>query len=116
MKTLGYIVKNAIKREAVYPFYASYKITHKCNFRCKFCNVWKETTPDLDTEGVKKVISNLANSSVMVLSLEGGDPLLRDDIGEILEHVHTTDMQVFITTAERDLAKYPIEKYAKYLD
>jgi len=116
LKTLGYIGANAKNREAIYPFYASYKITHKCNFRCKFCNVWKEDTPDLDTEGVKEVISNLANSSVMVLSLEGGDPLLREDIGEILEHVHTTDMQVFITTSERDLTKYPLEKYAKYLD
>jgi MoaA/NifB/PqqE/SkfB family radical SAM enzyme len=116
LKTAGYIAANAKNREAIYPFYASYKITHKCNFRCKFCNVWKEDTPDLDTEGAKKVIDNLANSSVMVLSIEGGDPLLREDIGEILEHVNKTDMQVFITTSERELEKYPIEKYAKYLD
>ncbi len=116
LKTAGYIWKNAINREVIYPFYASYKITHKCNFRCKFCNVWKEKTPDLDTEGVKKVIDNIANSSIMVLSLEGGDPLLREDIGEILQYIDKTDMQVFITTSERDLTKYPMEEYVKYLD
>jgi len=78
--------------------------------------VWKEETPDLDTEGVKKVIDNIANSSVLVLSLEGGDPLLREDIGEILKYIDTKDMRVFITTSEKDLSKYPLEEYAKYLD
>jgi len=113
---MRYAAANAWHREAVYPFYASYKITHKCNFRCKFCNVWKEKTPDLDTEDVKKVIDNIANSSIHVLSLEGGDPLLREDIGEILRYIDTKDMQVFITTSERDFSGYPMDEYVKYLD
>ncbi len=116
LRTMKYAARNARNREAIYPFYASYKITHKCNFRCKFCNVWKEKTPDLDTDGVKKVIDNIANSSIHVLSIEGGDPLLREDIGEVLRYIDTKDMQVFITTSERDLSKYPMEEYAKYLD
>lgn len=116
LNTAGYIAANAWHNEAIYPFYASYKVTHRCNFRCKFCNVWMEKTPDLDTDGVKKVIDNIANSSIHVLSLEGGDPLLREDLGEILRHISTKDMQVFITTSERDFSKYPMEEYTRYLD
>jgi MoaA/NifB/PqqE/SkfB family radical SAM enzyme len=107
---------NAFHRSAVYPVFASFKITNKCNFRCKFCNVWKEKTQDLDTNGVKKVIDNIANSNIPLLSLEGGDPLLRADIKEILEYIKTKDIEVFITTSERDLQKYPMEEFAKYLD
>ncbi len=40
-----------------------------------------EKTSDLKTEDVFKVIDNIAKSSIVVLSLEGGDPLVRKDLG-----------------------------------
>ena len=34
----------------------------------------------------------------------------------ILEYIKTKDIEVFITTSERELQKYPMEEYSKYLD
>ncbi|MEW5759875.1 MAG: radical SAM protein [Candidatus Thermoplasmatota archaeon] len=115
-KILKYISTNFIRKEAIYPFYASFKITHKCNFRCKFCNVWKENVPDVPKEDVKKVLDNIGESSILLLSFEGGEPLLREDIGELLKYAHTKPFYILFTTSERKLESYPMDDYGKYID
>lgn len=116
LKTLRYVLQNKIAGEAIYPFYASYKVTHKCSLRCEFCNVWMEDTPDLKKEDVFKVIDNIANSSIVVLSMEGGDPLVRKDLGEILEYAYTKPFVLFFTTNGHLLDKRPMKEYGKHID
>jgi MoaA/NifB/PqqE/SkfB family radical SAM enzyme len=115
-KTLYYAAQNKIAGESIYPFYASYKVTHKCSLRCEFCNVWMEDTPDLKKDNVFKVIDNIANSSIVVLSLEGGDPLVRKDLGEILEYAHKKPFYLFFTTNGHLLEKRPMKEYGKHID
>lgn len=110
------LARNYLARESIYPFYASFKVTHKCNFRCKFCNVWKEDTPDLTTEEVCKILDDLGESSILVTSFEGGDPLLRDDIDYLLRYARKKPFYLLFTTSERDLKEYPMETYGKYID
>jgi MoaA/NifB/PqqE/SkfB family radical SAM enzyme len=116
IKTAGYALNNYVKRECIYPFYASFKITHKCGLKCSFCNVWQEKTPDLSKEEVFKVLDNIANSSIIVLSLEGGDPLIRKDLGEILEYAFQKPFYLFFTTNGHLLDKRPMEEYGKNID
>jgi len=115
-QTLRYAAVNKCSGENIYPFYASYKVTHKCSLRCEFCNVWMEDTPDLKKDDVFKVIDNIANSSIVVLSLEGGDPLVRKDLGEILEYAHQKPFYLFFTTNGHLLDKRPMEEYGKHID
>jgi MoaA/NifB/PqqE/SkfB family radical SAM enzyme len=115
-QVMGCMANNFLAQEAVYPFYASYKITNKCNMRCKFCNVWMEKTPDLDTEGVFKVLDNLGNSSITLLSLEGGEPLRRKDLGEILKYASNKPFYIFFTTNGLLLDRAPMKEYGKYID
>src|SRR5256885_3527240 len=84
----GMILRNKMAKEAIYPFYCSFKLTRRCNFTCSFCNCWhvKNKWIDMPTEDVKAVLDNLARSSVIVCSFEGGDPLVRDDILELLKY------------------------------
>ena len=116
LKTLGYAFSNYVTGECVYPFYASYKVTHKCGLKCEFCNVWMEKTPDLKTEDVFKVIDNIANSSIIVLSIEGGDPLVRNDLGKILEYAYKKPFILFFTTNGHLLHKRPMKEYGKNID
>jgi len=116
LKTVKYALQNKLSGESIYPFYASYKVTHKCSLRCSFCNVWMEDTPDLKTDDVFKVIDNIANSSIVVLSLEGGDPLVRKDLGKILEYAYTKPFTLFFTTNGHLLDKRPMEEYGKHID
>ncbi|KYK20081.1 hypothetical protein AYK24_04145 [Thermoplasmatales archaeon SG8-52-4] len=116
LKTLSYAFSNKLAGECIYPFYASYKVTHKCSLKCEFCNVWMEKTPDLKIDDVFKVIDNIANSSIVVLSIEGGDPLVRKDLGEILEYAYQKPFTLFFTTNGHLLEKRPMEEYGKFID
>ena len=116
VKTAGYAFANYVKKECIYPFYASFKVTHKCGLKCSFCNVWMEKTPDLKKEDVFKVLDNIGKSSIIVLSLEGGDPLIRKDLGEILEYAFQKPFYLFFTTNGHLLDKRPMKKYGKNID
>jgi MoaA/NifB/PqqE/SkfB family radical SAM enzyme len=116
LKTVEYAFINRLSNDMIYPFYASYKVTHKCSLKCSFCNVWMEDTPDLKTKDVLKVIDNIAKSSIVVLSLEGGDPLVRKDLGEILEYAHKKPFYLFFTTNGHLLDKRPMTEYGKHID
>ncbi|MBN2035644.1 MAG: radical SAM protein [Chitinispirillaceae bacterium] len=108
--------KNAMRGEAVFPFYASFKLTSRCHFGCPYCNVKKELVPDLSTEDVKAVLRNLSRSSVLMTSFEGGEPLLRDDIGELLEYARQCAFYLLFTTSVKNLTDYPLDDYARYID
>ncbi len=116
LSTAKYAFVNRLNNESIYPFYASFKVTHKCSLRCSFCNVWMEDTPDLSKEEVFKVIDNIGNSSIVVLSLEGGDPLMRKDLGDILRYAHTKPFYLFFTTNGHLLDKRPMKEYGKHID
>ncbi|MGD6806138.1 MAG: radical SAM/SPASM domain-containing protein [Candidatus Bathyarchaeia archaeon] len=77
------------------PHHAQWLITRKCNYKCVGCNVWKEQDArELSTEEIKKGLDILKNLGVVELVISGGDPLLRSDIGEILDYASDR----FITT------------------
>jgi len=116
-KTSLALAKNFIKREAIYPFYASFKLTCRCHFGCPFCNVRNNATPDLSTSQIKAILDNLSRSSVLMTSFEGGEPLLRDDIGELLRYAKRhCNFYLLFTTSVKNLCEYPLEEYGQFID
>jgi MoaA/NifB/PqqE/SkfB family radical SAM enzyme len=70
-------------------------ITRKCNYCCRGCNVWKEQDQrELSTEEMKRGLNILKDLGVVEVVLSGGDPLLREDAAEIIEHASN----LFVTT------------------
>ena len=110
------IAGNAIRREPVYPFYASFKLTSRCHFGCPFCNVRKNLNPDMSTDEIKTILKNLSRSPVLMTSFEGGEPLLRDDIGELLRFARSCKFYLLFTTSVKNLKSYPLEEYARFID
>ena len=77
------------------PHHAQWMITRKCNYRCRGCNVWKEQDKrELSTEEVKRGLNILKDLGIVELVISGGDPLLRKDAPEIIEHASN----LFVTT------------------
>ena len=77
------------------PHHAQWLVTRQCNYRCRGCNVWKEQDErELSAEEIKKGMDILKDLGIVELVLSGGDPLLRDDIGEIIDYA----TKRFITT------------------
>ncbi|MGD0644516.1 MAG: radical SAM protein [Candidatus Bathyarchaeia archaeon] len=77
------------------PHHAQWLVNRKCNFRCIGCSVWKEQDErELSTDDIKKGLDILKKLGIVELVLSGGDPLLRDDIGEIINYAS----KLFVTT------------------
>lgn len=116
LPTFQGLLSNLIRREAVYPFYASFKLTSRCHFGCPFCNVKKQPVKDMATDEIKAILKNLSRSSVLMTSFEGGEPLLRDDIEELLKFASQCKFYLLFTTSVKNLIEYPIERYSRYID
>jgi MoaA/NifB/PqqE/SkfB family radical SAM enzyme len=115
--TLRGLTHNILSRTAVFPLYASFKLTARCHFGCPFCNVKKDMVPDLSTRDVKAVLDNLSRSPVLMTSFEGGEPLLRDDIGELLRYAREhCRFYLLFTTSVKDVLSYPLEEYGRFID
>lgn len=77
------------------PHHAQWLITRRCNYRCVGCNVWGEQDKnELSAAEIKKGLDILRKLGVVEIVFSGGDPLLRDDAGEIIEYAS----KYFVTT------------------
>jgi MoaA/NifB/PqqE/SkfB family radical SAM enzyme len=69
------------------PRFASLFITRKCNERCPYCKSINQPYSDITLEKWKAVIDRLHRWGVRIFSLTGGEPLMRPDILDIVEHI-----------------------------
>ena len=69
-----------------YPLSVSYTITNRCNKRCTYCKVWDTKEKELTTEEAIRMIDEMAGMGCQRMGITGGEPLLRKDIGEVIEH------------------------------
>jgi MoaA/NifB/PqqE/SkfB family radical SAM enzyme len=72
------------------PLWCAWQVTYRCNFRCRFCHYWSdplglESEPDI--EHYRRGSRTLAANGTMMVSLAGGEPLLREDLPDIVRAV-----------------------------
>ena len=84
------------------PFLAGFKITHKCNLKCKHCPFWKIPKNDLNFEEVKKTLDKLHNLGAKIIIFEGGEPTLWNDenynFNDVLNYAKKKFISVNFTT------------------
>ncbi len=72
------------------PLKVGFEITYRCNSRCRQCSRWqidpKQREAELNTREIKDVIDQIAAFPIPGISFSGGEPLLREDFGEIVEY------------------------------
>ncbi len=102
------------------PFSMYWIITERCTNNCRYCN-YKNTASsaelkaqELPTEQVKKMLKEMAGAGCRKIQFAGGEPLLRDDISEILKQAKDCGMYVGLSTSGVGLKKHP--DIYKYLD
>lgn len=83
-----------------HPMWVSWQVTYRCNLRCSFCNYWQMPSrpqDELTVEQFRHGSRNLARMGAALVSLAGGEPLVRDDIVDIVDAVGEYHFP-FITT------------------
>ncbi|NIO71698.1 MAG: radical SAM protein, partial [Anaerolineae bacterium] len=62
------------------------KLTWRCNLRCQMCNYWRQERRNaLSSELLRITIDELAELGCGKIHLSGGEPLLREDLFELIE-------------------------------
>lgn len=66
------------------PFSASFAVTNRCNIHCSYCSCPSLNDSELDLEKIDLLFSRLHALGVRRLGLAGGEPLVREDFGEVV--------------------------------
>lgn len=83
-----------------HPVWCTWQITYRCNFRCGFCPYWHDEMARLPEQSVDQFARGarkLAQWGTLLVSLAGGEPLLRSDLVDIVRVVGRWHFP-FITT------------------
>jgi len=79
------------------------------------CPFWKRTTTDLTLEKEKIILKHIYDSGVCGIAFEGGEPLLRRDLPEILQYARSLPLQTSLIT-NGTLLESKIDQIAKYIN
>ncbi|MDO8648012.1 MAG: radical SAM protein [Candidatus Diapherotrites archaeon] len=83
-----------------FPFLVEFELTNKCNLACKHCyaNAGKELADEINTQEAKEILNQLNNIGVPIVCFTGGEPFLRADFFELLEHSNKIGLLTVITS------------------
>ncbi len=87
-------------------------VTYRCNAKCTMCHIWKYPS-DRSKEITADDVATLPQ--MVRLNVTGGEPFLKDDLGEILEVVKKKAKRVVIST-NGFLTKRTLEVMSRHKD
>jgi len=71
-------------------------VTYRCIMRCKMCNIWQHPTKanqEISAQDLEKL------PSVKVTNITGGEPLVREDLADIIEVMLKRSKRVCVSTS-----------------
>jgi MoaA/NifB/PqqE/SkfB family radical SAM enzyme len=94
------------------PLLFSYYVTHRCALNCRYCcdgdgkRFKEDKVQELTTDEARRLVSILARSGD-TLDITGGEPMVRQDLEEILAHAQAVGMRTVLNTKGLGLEKRP---------
>ncbi|MFC1703201.1 radical SAM protein [Candidatus Omnitrophota bacterium] len=86
------------------PVLSEIALTYRCNLACRFCYAAcgckkVDDSPELSSESFKKILAIIKHEAeVPSVSFTGGEPTLRDDLFELIEHAKSLRMWTNLIT------------------
>ncbi len=92
----GYL-NSRIKRR---PFFAVFRITRRCDLRCRMCRVWKtgSAREEMSLEQVARVAEILKRLRIPYVIITGGEPFLHPHLFEILDIFYRSGFAIRLET------------------
>lgn len=63
------------------------QVTYRCNFRCEICDFWGpeyQKEHELSLDDMRLIGTKLNRLGTLIISLAGGEPLMREDLPEVI--------------------------------
>jgi len=96
-----------------FPVAMTFAVTYKCQGNCVHCSAGrhiKKESKELSTLEAKAVIDQSQNLGVSIIAFTGGEPLLRDDIFELISYVNKKKAVPILFTNGKLLSDEYVEK------
>lgn len=88
--------------ERLLPMSMTAELTYRCPLKCAYCSNplhMAQYTPELNTEEWLSVLRQAAELGIIQLHFSGGEPLLRDDIADLVREARSLDLYTNMSTS-----------------
>ncbi|PIQ99617.1 MAG: hypothetical protein COV66_10715 [Nitrospinae bacterium CG11_big_fil_rev_8_21_14_0_20_45_15] len=88
LKFLGQLVQAKVTGKR-FPAHVAISVTNRCNLTCDYCfaSYNAHESDDITLEKMIALVDELAALGTRLINLTGGEPLIRDDIKEIIDYI-----------------------------
>jgi MoaA/NifB/PqqE/SkfB family radical SAM enzyme len=96
-----------------FPVAMTFAITYRCQLNCIHCsagNHLRKDIPELTTEEAKKLIDDAQKLGVTIIAFTGGEPLLREDVFDLISYVDKKKAMPILFTNGLLLKKENVKK------
>jgi len=114
VRALKGLVKNFLLGYS-FPIAMTFAVTYRCQCKCVHCSAGKhlrEDLKELNTKEAKKLIDDAQKLGVTIIAFTGGEPLLREDIYELISHVNQKKAMPVMFTNGQYLTDENVQKLA----
>lgn len=81
-----------------FPLHVKWKITSRCNIRCKHCYIGEKENLQLPVESNMEIAKRIAKSGAFVVTISGGEPLVVEELPQIAAYLLEEKMKLHIFT------------------
>lgn len=96
------LLRVALARRRV-PIAVQWNTTSRCVYRCPFCDWWRQNHDELPFEDVRRVLAQMRKLGAVMLTLSGGETLLREDAGRMFRAASDLGFEVALSTTGEGL-------------
>ncbi|MFX0075475.1 MAG: radical SAM protein [Candidatus Hermodarchaeota archaeon] len=115
LRKLGVSYLKRVFRVIKGPVFVSAFFTRDCNFSCYYCATSKvKKNPDIPLKQWKNIVTQIYNQGCRFITIYGGEPTLRSDLGELLKHCIDLNMYTHVVTNGSLLNEQLLEEFASY--
>jgi MoaA/NifB/PqqE/SkfB family radical SAM enzyme len=87
------------------PFVLSHGINARCNLSCSFCEYWRRPSIEMSADEVFRMLEEASSFGIGVYNAWTVEPLLREDLPDILRHARSLGLVTSLITNGRLLAQ-----------
>ncbi|KDM68629.1 pyrroloquinoline quinone biosynthesis protein PqqE [Acidiphilium sp. JA12-A1] len=116
MNDLAPATVNAARHAPAPPLAMLMELTHRCPLKCPYCSnplAMDRARDEMSTETWKRVISEAAALGALQGHFSGGEPMVRDDLVELVRHAHREGLYTNLITSAVLLDKRRMDELAE---
>ncbi len=106
-----------VKNNFPYPLMTNWLCNAKCNYKCFYCALtdenYRQKERELGTGEAKQLIDKVVESGIKAFIINGGEPLLREDIFELIEYANSKDLEVSVSSNMSLMTEEVLQKLKK---